>query len=173
MNNIIITIEEINDKPMTVLWCNPYPRKSLEETAKDGLYRTVNHSSGSWRERNYDYIENPITKEVMLVSKTDARKVFAVALPPLPRNPTVADAKLLHLYAAHGLKIVLEQRLICTIQQGVFIGVNYEDIMCQKINGGYTDYYYFRTAKIIHTLDKQGNKVEVAIIDKESSNESK
>jgi hypothetical protein len=131
-----ITIEEINDKPMTVLWCNPYHRgKSLEETAKDGLYRTVNHSSGSWRERNYDYIENPITKEVMLVSKTDGTKVFAVALPPLPRNPTADDLRLLDLYSAHELFVTVE------------ILNNGEKLMC--------------------VLDKQRNRVEVAIIDRE------
>lgn len=96
-----------------------------------------------------------------------AGELYWIALPPLPRNPTADDAKLLYAYAAQGLRVVFEQRLICSIDVGIFIGVNHKDIMCQKEKGGYCDYYYFRRAKALHALNEAGERVEIAIYDGE------
>jgi hypothetical protein len=64
-----------------------------------------------------------------------SQKHVATALPALPRNPTADDAELLHFYAAHGLTATYEHE----------DGRDYDQ---REINCA---------------IDKQGNRVEIAI----------
>jgi hypothetical protein len=114
-----ITIEKINGVPHTVVWHDGVQANIASE---EGWYNCYTHK----------------------ISIDGNGKVIATALPPLPRNPTADDAKLLHLYEAHGLHPTCFRGDIN--QYCLTTGMNISQ-------------------KLTHAIDEQGNKVEVAICD--------
>lgn len=81
------TIEEINGKPMTVVWHNPREHKS----------RHFSHMDLDC------YVYNLANGDVIYTSATDSAHI-ATALPPLPRKPKPEDARLLYRYMAEGIE---------------------------------------------------------------------
>jgi hypothetical protein len=143
-----ITIEKINGVEHTVIWFKPYNKKTLEQTASDGL--TYLHDKG-WVEQYYDYITIFPTNQILITKKDANHHVNAIALPPLPHKPTADDTKLLHLYAAHGLYAYGESFIEnwntkrCAVWEFIEAGCYYENIIC--------------------AIDEQGNRIEIVICD--------
>jgi hypothetical protein len=133
-----ITIEEINGKPHTVI------TPPGIEAAKEGEAELEN-----WR----NYCVTGLLGETICIGESIfddgliTRGVCAVFLPPLPRRPTVKDASLLHLYAAHGLYASSED-----------INTEYQ----RSPDGGINSLIYFGQ-EITHATHN-GERVEVAII---------
>jgi hypothetical protein len=86
---------------------------------------------------------------------------IATALPPFPSKPTADDAKLLHLYAAHGLMVWWtdndeEKPMNCAWL------VN-RDMLHYNSMVEATD--LIKRITITHALDEQGNRIEIALKD--------
>ncbi len=151
------TIEKINGVEHTVVWVQPYKRKTLEQTAQDGL--TYWHDKG-WTEHYYDYIKNPITNETLITAKQANHHIHAIALPPLPRNPTADDAKLLHLYASYGLQLCgTFYANVNKIGNQDFSSSSFLMYLLSVLKAGLVT-----NCKITHIIDEQDKKVEVAIL---------
>jgi len=80
-----VTIEEIESVNHTVIW---HADVRIGYWINCGLFyiKTLSHVEIKDEEPN-----------------SVSHRHIATALPPLPRNPTADDARLLHLYASHGL----------------------------------------------------------------------
>ena len=111
-----VTIEQIKGVNYTVVWHEDIDADVLHE---EGLYDCYG----------------------FYICINGNRKVIATALPPIPRNPTADDAKLLYLYTSHSLNI------------------HYVDTVNFEIQ------FISRTIK--YCTDEQGNRFEIAIYDRE------
>jgi len=120
---IKVKIETISGRRCTVLWHNP----------REHIYR---HFS----QIDLDCYANPLFNgEIIYTSAIDGLHI-ATALPPLPRHPTKDDARLLCLYAAHGLMV-----------HGF-----------EKCKGGGMRYIQ-EIGEITHAVTESGERVEIAI----------
>jgi hypothetical protein len=96
------------------------------------------------------------------------REIVATALPPLPKNPTKDDARLLDLYRAHGLYVYAienDDSYVDSSYEGIIVGYDKASgadgwIYGDSSREGYIQY-------ITHCVTESGERVEVAIIDRE------
>ena len=97
-------------------------------------------------------------------------ELYWTALPPLPRNPTADDAKLISLYRAHGFYICATENYSEPIENRnpfIIVGSNndgcfyYQEII-NKEEDGWLDPSIIT---ITHALDEQGNRIEIALKD--------
>jgi hypothetical protein len=116
-----ITIEKINGVEHTVVWYN-------DNTVPD-------------------WANFKVVRDDLGISTGE----YKCPLPPLPKHPTKDDARLLHLYAAHGLE--LQGYETADDSEPLY---NTRDIL-----------YNFDEVTITHCITESGERVEVVIINKE------
>lgn len=139
---------------------------SIEEI--EGVKHTVVYHGekrlGYWRPLNSGYIKHLCHVEIKDNGEHEASDIHvATALSPLPRNPTADDARLLHLYAAHGLDVC-----------GFYFSPLADDhnkLNSTKdiINITTCDVLDLTITVITHATNKQGERVGVAIYDRKAA----
>ncbi len=92
---------------------------------------------------------------------TAGDELIATALPALPRYPTAEDVELLHLYATHGLILIFTSEYSGAMTSKVKHTRNFTHVLTILERNYYPDKY-----EITHAIDKEGNRVEVAICEK-------
>lgn len=134
----MITIEQIEGRPHTVVWHGYTPKGGVLgrrfTTLFGGIYAVFMDS--------------------------DCLDHIATALPPLPRNPKPKDAPRLHLYAAHGIGVYLatEEFGLSDPTIARFIG-RFDNWWCVE-GGGVT--MSFSKCRIRHAIHNR-ERVEIAI----------
>jgi hypothetical protein len=146
---MLVAIEEIEGVKHTIVW------------HFDDLYPKKN-SCEKWKKFQHTW--------ELFLEDCDGLLHIATALPPLPRNPTADDAKLISLYRAHGFYICATENYSEPIENRnpfIIVGSNndgcfyYQEIF-NKEEDGWLDPSIIT---ITHALDEQGNRIEIALKD--------
>ena len=136
------TIETINGKEYTVVWYG----------SKNKLPKPI------------QWFRMPNREQILLIKELDGGcNVYATALPALPRHPKPEDTPLLHRYAAEGLMVWWADNDKNNPMRNAWMS-NPHLVQFNEI-ARHTD---SRTRiEITHAVDKDGNKIDVAIKDDE------
>jgi hypothetical protein len=155
---MLVSIENIDGVEHTVIWyIEPFSPFS------DAL-------EGKWLNIDYDGYIGEDKLGVLRGYQGNQGIIEWIALPPLPKNPTTDDAKLLDLYRAHGLYAIFkfkeyegeggEEYQIRGLSD---CGTFYTELQENEIE--YMGRCYNYNDGITHALDEQNNRIEIALKD--------
>lgn len=115
--------------------------KTSIETINGNLYTVVWHEPMDDRKGIWVRTAN---EDILHAAVYEGAYIIATALPALARKPKPEDARLLHLYAGHGIEV-----------HGKIASLN-------NFNGNGAT-FPCRLSVITHALDEDGNTIEIAI----------
>jgi hypothetical protein len=130
-------------------YCGNYNKPSAKIQDTKRLCKVITDNSVILFEENHDFSPN-------------LNRHIATALPPLPRNPTADDAKLLYDYEAHGLCLVGDVEEFCTGEDND-LGNTYRAVHILK----YVDSMLPNNVTLLYAINEQNERVEIAIYDRE------
>jgi hypothetical protein len=114
------------------------------------LYTVILYEKYAYNEDNYRILDNINGSDTLILH--DDETLLGTALPALPKHPTKDDKELLHRYISEGLTPVT---LCHAVEAHTRKPRQYEQTCIYEEWGEYRE--------ITHAIDKDGNKVEIAI----------